>query len=222
MPQRKSVCRWGQACPAGLLIAKSAEAEKAGATQHSPKQRSQSARRVRRSPVLIAVAAALASRRVRGPRTDHAGPATTVGWVASSPRAQHARPCARSPVWHCRIGAVEHESNDPRAAASMSDHRLHPRPGQASPAKATRAHGPGCQMNSKPAKPQPPRNHSTSRTQPEQSQPTVERESSRHKDPPPRHGQPHPVAARDADDDVGRSRPLLSAQQLSAHRSSAP
>src|SRR5882724_8530457 len=48
MPQRKSDCRWGQACPASLSIAKSAEAEKAGATQHSPKQRSQSARRLRR------------------------------------------------------------------------------------------------------------------------------------------------------------------------------
>src|SRR6266536_2546512 len=50
MPQRKSACRFGQACPAGLSMAKSAEAEKAGATQHSPKQRSQSARRSRRRP----------------------------------------------------------------------------------------------------------------------------------------------------------------------------
>src|SRR5262245_56198149 len=49
MAQRKSGCRWGQACPASLSIAKSAEAEKAGATQHSPKQRSQSARRPRRA-----------------------------------------------------------------------------------------------------------------------------------------------------------------------------
>src|ERR1700716_4248135 len=48
MPQRKSDFRLGQACPASLLIAKSAEAEKAGATQHSAKQRSQSARRLRR------------------------------------------------------------------------------------------------------------------------------------------------------------------------------
>ena len=48
MPQRKSDCRLGQACPAFLSIAKSAEAEKAGATQHSAKQLSQSARRLRR------------------------------------------------------------------------------------------------------------------------------------------------------------------------------
>lgn len=38
MPQRKSGCRLGQACPAALSIAKSAEAVNAGATQHSPKQ----------------------------------------------------------------------------------------------------------------------------------------------------------------------------------------
>src|SRR5260370_34181155 len=50
MPQRKSDCRFGQGCPASLLIAKSAEAEKAGTTQHSPKQRSQSARRLGRCP----------------------------------------------------------------------------------------------------------------------------------------------------------------------------
>jgi hypothetical protein len=47
MPHRKSGCRWRQGYPAGLSIAKSAEAENAGATQHSPKQRSQSARRTR-------------------------------------------------------------------------------------------------------------------------------------------------------------------------------
>src|SRR6266571_5145080 len=45
MAQRKSDCRFGHACPASLSMAKSADAEKAGATQHSPKQRSQSARR---------------------------------------------------------------------------------------------------------------------------------------------------------------------------------
>lgn len=50
MAQRKSDCRFGQACPASLSMAKSAEAEKAGATQHSPKQRSQSARRLERRP----------------------------------------------------------------------------------------------------------------------------------------------------------------------------
>ena len=44
MPQRKSASRFGHACPEGLLIAKSAEARKAGTTQHSPKQLSQSAR----------------------------------------------------------------------------------------------------------------------------------------------------------------------------------
>ena len=44
MPHRKSGCRWGQGRPAGLSIAKSADAENAGATQHSPKQRPQSAR----------------------------------------------------------------------------------------------------------------------------------------------------------------------------------
>jgi hypothetical protein len=48
MPQRKSDPRLGQACPASLSIAKSAEAKKAGATQHSAKQRSQSARRLGR------------------------------------------------------------------------------------------------------------------------------------------------------------------------------
>jgi hypothetical protein len=50
MPQRKSDCRLGQACPVFLLIAKSAEAEKAGATQHSAKHLSQLARRLGRSP----------------------------------------------------------------------------------------------------------------------------------------------------------------------------
>src|ERR1019366_5547624 len=96
MPQRESVCRWGQACPAGLLIAKSAEAEKAGATQHSPKQLWQSARRVRRPPKLIAVAAALAPRGIWGARTDHGGPATTARRVGRSPGAQHARGFARA------------------------------------------------------------------------------------------------------------------------------
>src|SRR5258708_5439265 len=50
MPQRKSDCRLGQACPAFFVIAKSAEAEKAGATQHRAKQLSQSARKLRRPP----------------------------------------------------------------------------------------------------------------------------------------------------------------------------
>src|SRR5260370_11909227 len=50
MPQQRSDCRWGQACPAFFVIAKSAEAEKAGATQHSAKQLAQSARRLRRPP----------------------------------------------------------------------------------------------------------------------------------------------------------------------------
>jgi hypothetical protein len=48
MPQPKPSPRFGHACPAGLSIAKSAEAANAGATQHSPKQRAQSARRTRR------------------------------------------------------------------------------------------------------------------------------------------------------------------------------
>src|SRR6266480_1941909 len=50
MEQRKSRRRWGDACPAPLSMAKSAEAEKAGATQHSPKQRPQSARSLARCP----------------------------------------------------------------------------------------------------------------------------------------------------------------------------
>src|SRR5215475_6012504 len=50
MPHRKSARRWGQGCPAGLSIAKSADAENAGATQHSPKHRPQSARRTRCPP----------------------------------------------------------------------------------------------------------------------------------------------------------------------------
>jgi hypothetical protein len=45
IPQRNPSPRFGHACPAGLSMAKSAEAENAGATQHSPKQRAQSARR---------------------------------------------------------------------------------------------------------------------------------------------------------------------------------
>src|SRR5664279_27126 len=49
MAQRKSDCRWRQAFPAYLSIAKSVEAEKAGTTQHSPKQLSQSPRRLRRA-----------------------------------------------------------------------------------------------------------------------------------------------------------------------------
>src|SRR5262245_45329388 len=48
MEQRKSDRSWGQARPAALSMAKSAEAQKAGATQHSPTQRSQSARSSRR------------------------------------------------------------------------------------------------------------------------------------------------------------------------------
>ena len=50
MPQRKSARRFGQGCPAGLSMAKSAEAANAGATQHNPKQRAQSARRSSRPP----------------------------------------------------------------------------------------------------------------------------------------------------------------------------
>jgi len=38
MEQRKSGRRFGQGCPASFSIAKSAEAENAGTTQHSPKQ----------------------------------------------------------------------------------------------------------------------------------------------------------------------------------------
>ena len=53
MPQRKLGWRWGQGCPAGLLIAKSADAEKAGATQHSAQQLSQSARRLRLASCLM-------------------------------------------------------------------------------------------------------------------------------------------------------------------------
>lgn len=50
MPQRKSACKLGQACPAFFVSAKSTEAEKAGTTQHSAKQCPQSARRSGRSP----------------------------------------------------------------------------------------------------------------------------------------------------------------------------
>src|SRR5215468_7326422 len=50
MEQRKSRRRLGHACPARLSMAKSADAEKAGATQHSPKQRPQSARSLARCP----------------------------------------------------------------------------------------------------------------------------------------------------------------------------
>src|ERR1022692_941286 len=49
MRQRKSGRRLGQACPASLSIAKSGDTENAGATQQSPKHRSQSARRSSRS-----------------------------------------------------------------------------------------------------------------------------------------------------------------------------
>src|SRR5258708_2356108 len=66
MPQRKSDCRWGQACPAFLLIAKSAEAEKVGATQHSAKHLSQSARRLRRPPSEASSAYLRFSDNVRG------------------------------------------------------------------------------------------------------------------------------------------------------------
>ncbi|GAA4255511.1 hypothetical protein GCM10022255_064650 [Dactylosporangium darangshiense] len=44
MPQRNDSPRFGQACPAGLSIAKSDERANAGATQHNPKHREQSAR----------------------------------------------------------------------------------------------------------------------------------------------------------------------------------
>jgi hypothetical protein len=46
MPHLKVGCRLGQGCPAGLAIAKSAEAENAGAVQQSAKHRWQSARSV--------------------------------------------------------------------------------------------------------------------------------------------------------------------------------
>jgi hypothetical protein len=50
MPQRKlDRAKLGQGTPASLLIAKSTEAEKAKATQHSAKQSSQSARKLARS-----------------------------------------------------------------------------------------------------------------------------------------------------------------------------
>src|SRR5258708_10435848 len=66
MPQQKSDCRWGQACPAFFVIAKSAEAEKAGATQHSAKQLAQSARRLRRPPSEASSACLRFSDNVRG------------------------------------------------------------------------------------------------------------------------------------------------------------
>ena len=44
MPQRKSACRCAHGVPAGLSTAKSADRANAGATQHSPTQREQSAR----------------------------------------------------------------------------------------------------------------------------------------------------------------------------------
>ena len=47
--QRKSASRWGQGRPAGLSIAKSADRANAGATQHSPAHREQSARRCARA-----------------------------------------------------------------------------------------------------------------------------------------------------------------------------
>src|SRR5262244_4212575 len=48
MPQRKSARRFGHGWSAALSIAKSAEAENAGATQHNAKHRTQSARNSRR------------------------------------------------------------------------------------------------------------------------------------------------------------------------------
>src|SRR5260370_38241446 len=62
MPQRKSARRLGHACPGGLVSAKSAEAAKAGATQHSAKQRSQSARRLRKRASSASVAGVTWSR----------------------------------------------------------------------------------------------------------------------------------------------------------------
>jgi hypothetical protein len=44
MPHRESANRFGQGAPAALSMAKSAEAENAGATQHNPAHRLQSAR----------------------------------------------------------------------------------------------------------------------------------------------------------------------------------
>src|ERR1044072_4082843 len=44
MPQRWSASRLTQGCPAGLSSAKSADLANAGATQHRPKHRAQSAR----------------------------------------------------------------------------------------------------------------------------------------------------------------------------------
>ena len=50
MPQRNSGVRFVQGCPASFVIAKSAEAQKAGTTQHRAKHLLQSARRLRRPP----------------------------------------------------------------------------------------------------------------------------------------------------------------------------
>src|SRR5450759_4523159 len=73
MPHLKSGCRLAQACPEGLSIAKSAETEKAGATQHSAKQLSQSARRLRLIPETVAVT----PQNAPGARTRPAGQADT-------------------------------------------------------------------------------------------------------------------------------------------------
>jgi hypothetical protein len=53
MEQPKSDCRFGHGWPAALSTAKSAEAEKAGAMQHSAKQRPQSARSLWRYPLIV-------------------------------------------------------------------------------------------------------------------------------------------------------------------------
>src|SRR5258708_26858227 len=66
MAERRSDGRRGQARPAFCVIAKSAEAEKAGATQHSAKQVAQPARRLRRPPSGASSACLRFSANVRG------------------------------------------------------------------------------------------------------------------------------------------------------------
>src|SRR5665647_53596 len=92
MAQRKSGCRWGQACPAGLLIAKSAEAEKAGATQHSAKQLAQSARRSGRPRSGADPVCSRLLDNVGGPFGQQLGFLACSGGVLHSPRAG-ANPC---------------------------------------------------------------------------------------------------------------------------------
>src|SRR6266545_4342543 len=116
MAQRKSDCRFGQGFPASLSMAKSAEAEKAGATQHSPKQRSQSARRLRGRPSGTGAAGESSSGNVDG-LLGGAVECREVGTAYRSPRSEAGRAGAHALPGRGRRAVEPAELLDPPGQA---------------------------------------------------------------------------------------------------------